>query len=97
MGCEAGQCKTSTPYGIFIMTPSLEGWPTKAKEAPSPHEVRLSPLDTNPVFQCLICHATSQDYPDDVSCEFMGESSPRYVTALTSLVITGLLKNELIG
>ena len=35
------------------MTPSLEGWPTKAKEAPSPHEVKLSPLDTNPVFQCL--------------------------------------------
>ena len=30
------------------MTPSLEGWPTKAKEEPSPHEVRLTPLDTNP-------------------------------------------------
>ena len=35
------------------MTPSLEGWPTKAKEARSPHEVRLAPLDTNPVLQCL--------------------------------------------
>ena len=35
------------------MTPSLEEWPTKAKEAPSPHEVRLAPLDTNPVFQSL--------------------------------------------
>ena len=34
------------------MTPSLEGLPTKAKEAPSPHEVRVAPLDTNPVFQC---------------------------------------------
>ena len=33
--------------------PLLEGWPTKAKEAPSPHEVILRPLDTNPVFQCL--------------------------------------------
>ena len=33
------------------MIPSLEGWPTKAKEAPFPHEVRLTPLDTNPVFQ----------------------------------------------
>ena len=31
------------------MTPSLEGVPTKAKEAP-PHEVRLAPQDTNPVF-----------------------------------------------
>ena len=35
------------------MTPSLEGWSTKAKEAPSPHEVRLALLDTNPVFQSL--------------------------------------------
>ena len=54
MGCEPGWCsKTSTLEGIFIVTPSLEGWPTKAKEAPSLHEVRLTPLDTNPVFQCL--------------------------------------------
>ena len=35
------------------MTPSLEGWPTKAEEAPSPHEVGLAPLDTNPAFQSL--------------------------------------------
>ena len=35
------------------MTPSLEGWPIKAKEAPSPDEVRLAPLDTNPVFKNL--------------------------------------------
>ena len=35
------------------MTPSLEGWPTKAKEAASPHEVRLALLDTNAVFQSL--------------------------------------------
>ena len=53
MGCEARQSKTSTPLGIFIVTPSVEGWSTKAKEAPSPHEVSLAPLDTNPVFQCL--------------------------------------------
>ena len=35
------------------MTPSLEVLPTKAKEAPSPHEVRLAPLGTNSVFQSL--------------------------------------------
>ena len=35
------------------MTPSLEGCPTKTKEAPSPHDVRLAPLDTSPVFQSL--------------------------------------------
>ena len=35
------------------MIPSLEGWTTKAKEAPSPHEVRLALLDTNPVFESL--------------------------------------------
>ena len=28
------------------MTPSLKWWPTKAKEALSPHEVKLAPLDT---------------------------------------------------
>ena len=33
------------------MIQSLEEGPTKAKEAPSPHEVRLTPLDTNPVFE----------------------------------------------
>ena len=32
------------------MTPSLEWWPTKVTEAPSPYEVRLAPLDTNSVF-----------------------------------------------
>ena len=35
------------------MTPSLEGSPTRVKEAPSPREVGLALLDTNPVFQCL--------------------------------------------
>ena len=34
------------------MIASLEVWPTKAKEALSPHEVRLTLLDTNLVFQC---------------------------------------------
>ena len=38
------------------MTPSLEVWPTKGKEAPSPHEVRLALLDTNLVFQISISH-----------------------------------------
>ena len=46
------------------MTPSLEGWPTKAKEAPSPREVRLAPLDINPVFQNL-----GEDY-GYILCEF---------------------------
>ena len=35
------------------MTPSLEGLPAKAKDAPSPQEVRLASLDTNPAFQSL--------------------------------------------
>ena len=35
------------------MTPSLEGLLTKAEEVHSSHKVRLAPLDTNPVFQCL--------------------------------------------
>ena len=38
MGCKPGRWnKTSTLQGIFVVMPSLEGWPTKAKEAPSPH------------------------------------------------------------
>ena len=48
MGCEG-----SNPQGIFIVIPSVEGWSNKAKEAPSPHEVRLTLLETNPVFHCL--------------------------------------------
>ena len=36
MECEAGRSnKTSNPKGNFMVTLSLEGWPTKAKEAPS--------------------------------------------------------------
>ena len=35
------------------MISSLEGWPTKAKEAPPPHEVSLNLLVTNPVFQYI--------------------------------------------
>ena len=27
-----------------MVVPSLEGWPTKMKEAPSPRELRLTPL-----------------------------------------------------
>ena len=55
MECEAGQCsKTSIPYHIFIVTPKLEGWPTKTKEAPSPYEVRLALLHTNTVYMSLI-------------------------------------------
>ena len=50
MESEVGQCKSSTPEDIFIMTLSLEGLPTKVKEEPSPHKVRLTPLDTKPVF-----------------------------------------------
>ena len=43
-------------WGIPL-TPSLDGWSTKAKEATwgntGPAEVKLAPLDTSPVFQCL--------------------------------------------
>ena len=53
MGCKAGRCKTSSPLGVFIVIASPEGWSTKAKEAPSPHEVRMYLLDTNPVFQSV--------------------------------------------
>ena len=48
MGYEVGRCnKTTTPQGTFIATPSLEKWLNKPEEAPSPHEVRLTPLKKN--------------------------------------------------
>ena len=54
MECGAGQCnKTSTPQGIFIVTPSLEGWTTNTKVTTSCHEVRLTTLDTNTVFESV--------------------------------------------
>ena len=54
MGYQAGRCsKTSTIKNIFIRPSPLEGWPTKAKGAPSPHEGRLTPLDTNSTFECF--------------------------------------------
>ena len=53
------------------MTPSLEGWRTKAKEAPSPHEVRLALLDTNPVFQPSI----TDDLADKVIINVNSENS----------------------
>ena len=61
MRCEAGRCKTSNPKGVFVMTPSLEGLQTKAREAPSPHDLRLVPLDTNPVFQCLVIKTNTEN------------------------------------
>ena len=46
-----------------MVMPLLEGWPTKDKDAPSPHEVRLTPLDTNPSGhgQIWVCPFRSQD------------------------------------
>ena len=38
----------SKATSIFIKTWSLEGLPTKAKEDPSPHEMRLSPVGHQP-------------------------------------------------
>ena len=42
MGCEDVRCNKSD----FIVTGSPEGWLNKAKEAPSPREVRLIPLES---------------------------------------------------
>ena len=50
MGYQAGGCEHHPQKTIFYVTPSLEGWTAKAKEAPYPHELRLASLNTNPVF-----------------------------------------------
>ena len=44
------------------MTSSLEERPTKIKEGPPPHDVRLVPLETNPGFQCLREDTTGKGY-----------------------------------
>ena len=55
------------------MTPSLKGWPTKAEEAPSPHEVRLSHwtptqyfnvlgINLTNVFQFVSSYTTKKEY-----------------------------------
>ena len=65
MGCKTGRLnKTFPPQGIFIVTPSLERWPTKAREATSLHELRLTPLDTHPVFPCLRDKLVMAFYPN---------------------------------
>ena len=63
------------------MIPSLKGWPTKAKEASSPHEVRMSLLDTNPVFQSLGCRGvvvitTAQLHSTKPELRFCAGSDP---------------------
>ena len=57
------------------MIPSLDGWPTKAKEAPGPHEVRLTLLGTNPVFLCLGDFAYDYYFAFDylVSCDDLNQ------------------------
>ena len=73
MGCKAGWCNKASiwPISIFIVTLSLEGWPTKAKEAHSLHDIRLTVLNTNSVFQFSRRHLSSIS----MSCAFTLESS----------------------
>ena len=66
----------------FIVIPSLEGWPTKAKDAPSSHEVRLTLLDTNPVFHCLgdnktMLNASTLDSLQNCVTIPLGNSKPK--------------------
>ena len=67
------------------MTPSLESSPTKAKEAPSPLELRLAPLDTNLVFQCL--------REDMLKCSF----SKQFVPSTSDLVVPIVLIGDNLG
>ena len=46
------------------MTPLVEGRPTKPKEAPSPYEVRLVPLETNWIFPFSI--SQQSDFPSEL-------------------------------
>ena len=63
------------------MTASLEGWPTKA---PSPYEVRLVPLNTNPVFQSL----GGKSQP----CPFIKRNTNQIVKTLISINYSSCLR-----
>ena len=52
-------------YLVFIVAPSLEGWPAKAKGSLSPHELKLTLLVTNVEFLSLSLDA-------DHACNFGG-------------------------
>ena len=72
------------------MTPPLERWPTKAKEAPFPHEVRLALLYTNPVFQSLgKTYAKDLSYRKDLSWPHLEMSQ------IMSLLYSRFLKKSL--
>ena len=85
MWSNTGWCnKTSTSKAIFIVTPSLKGWPTKAKETPSPHEVRLNSLDTKPVFQRKALEEDLYDAYEHVICTSELYSRGNYLETITS-------------
>ena len=79
------------------MTPSLEGWPTTAKEAPSSHEVRLAPLDTNPVcqslqwFQCYLADCVAMVFMQ----WYLADCVP-YASALTYRMLRSFLVTDLV-
>ena len=54
-------------HKIFLLTPSLEGWPTKANKAPSPREVRLTLPDIIPVFLCFRDKLVIVFYPNKIN------------------------------
>ena len=73
------------------MIPSLEGWPTKVKEAPSPHKVRLTLLDTNPVFLCL---RVERSKPEPYIELFQKKSRKDVRGGVEDMELPGVLKNK---
>ena len=74
------------------MIPSLEGWPTKATGAPSLNEVRLTPLETNPLFQCLRELFSNKEKKSKLNSLHLGElnknlndAKPRHKAKTTEL------------
>ena len=57
---------------IFIETQSLEGSPTKSKEDPSPHEMKLSPAGHQPSI------SWSQGYNNKCSCVRAGLNCSKF-------------------
>ena len=70
------------------MTPTLEGLPTKANKAASPYEVRLAPLETNPVFcEASLWPITNYYHVNDFIFSGDGSGLSKYSEATTGRVL----------
>ena len=78
------------------MIPSLEGWPTKPKEAPSPHEVKTDPTGHQPnyILKCQLRYLKKLKSATDSSIvQFLSDFTENYQFVIHDEV-QGFLKTK---